>query len=528
MFALAADDAAAGPSAVELARDLLPEWVTWLGVVVFPVCAFLVTWMASEFCFALTWRKHPVPRDAHWTERARAYYVNASALGSTSMVCAVLAAIAARELSSELSRTMLTLATVSTFVAASWGARPVAREFLRRAARVQRSGWREALAHTLIHQLPWLILAALFLGLPRRFDSWTTWASIAFAFGYFLDGGVTFARGLGLARPIDPAFVAGVPGARAERIYVFDASVANAMAFPFPRRILVARRLVEILDPAEIAAILRHEQAHLDESAFTRACRVSIVVAWLAVASMRPLIGSLGTFGVVIVVAAFASLLILGWRANTQDEEHADRQAATTREEAVSHARALEKLHADALLPAVTDGAVTHPDLYERMLAAGVTPEWPRPEPPPRARAAGPLVFAGLLAVIVAIVVIVRTEPGFDRRALVIGLALGGKTPARLMHLAELELEDGTNERALIYASAAVELSPRSASARAVWCTCLVADQEFHRAQLLLDELDRSIDELRKDAGWQLRVWRARRSLELHALVPRGDPNAPS
>jgi hypothetical protein len=47
------------------------------------------------------------------------------------------------------------------------------------------------------------------------------------------------------------------------------------------------------------------------------------------------------------------------------------------------YARALERLYEDGLLPAVNTQAQSgHPHLYDRLLAAGVTPSFPRPRPP--------------------------------------------------------------------------------------------------------------------------------------------------
>jgi hypothetical protein len=45
----------------------------------------------------------------------------------------------------------------------------------------------------------------------------------------------------------------------------------------------------------------------------------------------------------------------------------------------------LEKIYQANQLPAVMRGNnMVHPHLYDRMLAAGVTPDYPRPQPPGR------------------------------------------------------------------------------------------------------------------------------------------------
>lgn len=49
------------------------------------------------------------------------------------------------------------------------------------------------------------------------------------------------------------------------------------------------------------------------------------------------------------------------------------------------YARALEKLYRENQSPAVqVDDRQTHPHLYDRMLAAGITPDFPRPARPQR------------------------------------------------------------------------------------------------------------------------------------------------
>jgi hypothetical protein len=50
------------------------------------------------------------------------------------------------------------------------------------------------------------------------------------------------------------------------------------------------------------------------------------------------------------------------------------------------YARALSRLGEVNLIPAVGWAAGTHPHLYDRLLAAGQEPDFPRPPPPSRAR----------------------------------------------------------------------------------------------------------------------------------------------
>jgi hypothetical protein len=66
-------------------------------------------------------------------------------------------------------------------------------------------------------------------------------------------------------------------------------------------------------------------------------------------------------------------------------EERADKAGKAHEGEPGVYARALEKLYRSNLMPAVMrQKRAVHPHLYDRMLEAGVTPEFPRPKPPSR------------------------------------------------------------------------------------------------------------------------------------------------
>ena len=61
-------------------------------------------------------------------------------------------------------------------------------------------------------------------------------------------------------------------------------------------------------------------------------------------------------------------------------EKRADLTAKSNQLEAGTYARALLRLHEDNLIPAVLRrGQATHPHLYDRLLATGTTPDFPRP-----------------------------------------------------------------------------------------------------------------------------------------------------
>ena len=65
-------------------------------------------------------------------------------------------------------------------------------------------------------------------------------------------------------------------------------------------------------------------------------------------------------------------------------EKEADRHAVQQTPDPAVYAQALEQMHHWNLIPVVmsANAVRTHPDHYDRMLAAGVEPDYPRPEAP--------------------------------------------------------------------------------------------------------------------------------------------------
>ncbi|HKI69965.1 MAG TPA: M48 family metalloprotease [Verrucomicrobiae bacterium] len=86
-------------------------------------------------------------------------------------------------------------------------------------------------------------------------------------------------------------------------------------------------------------------------------------------------------------------------------ESQADEMAKANEGDAGTYARALARLYADNLAPAVTAKARAHPHLYDRLLAAGVTPDFPRPAAASSMAWHGQ-IFAGLAGVLFTVFVI--------------------------------------------------------------------------------------------------------------------------
>lgn len=137
-------------------------------------------------------------------------------------------------------------------------------------------------------------------------------------------------------------------------------------------------------DDDELRAICRHEIAHLTEGPLLVALRVvQVPVTLLPFIFIPTFFTALGGPGILPPLLIWWVLHRCFARISLHLEKRADKAARRDADSPV-YARALERLHRRNLAPAVLapNASRTHPDLYDRMVAAGFTPDYPRPKPP--------------------------------------------------------------------------------------------------------------------------------------------------
>jgi Zn-dependent protease with chaperone function len=106
-------------------------------------------------------------------------------------------------------------------------------------------------------------------------------------------------------------------------------------------------------------------------------------MAWISWIFLRPLGPVLGPAAPIAIggFTYFARYLLL--RLSVAMEIRADALARSHEAQDGTFARALAHLSELNLCPAVLPGKLgTHPQVYDRLVAAGITPDFPRPEPP--------------------------------------------------------------------------------------------------------------------------------------------------
>lgn len=222
-------------------------------------------------------------------------------------------------------------------------------------------------------------------------------------------------RRCGLLRPARPEIVEVVAGMSAKQgipvrgVFEIDLGMWNAFAMIWTRDLAFTPGLLGGLNRAELEAITAHELGHLAEGPRMRLMRQLAFVPlgiWMLFPSLMQ---SLGLFpGLLVMAAAFLFSRFLGkWVRRAEVDADAVAMAEAREEDPGCYARVLERLYQENLMPAVLAQRTTHPDLYDRMVSAGVTPGFPRPLPARKA----PGVVLALLAAVLAVVIIKLAVP---------------------------------------------------------------------------------------------------------------------
>jgi Zn-dependent protease with chaperone function len=126
------------------------------------------------------------------------------------------------------------------------------------------------------------------------------------------------------------------------------------------------------------------------------------VLTFLPWLFFKPVIYTYGHFGLYALLGITLIVPYLSMKISRRLEKHADLIAKSNEPDAGIFARALLRIHEDNLVPSVLRGGhASHPHLYDRLLAAGVTPDFPRPKAA-RSMAWNGIFFAGLLGILIA------------------------------------------------------------------------------------------------------------------------------
>ena len=168
-------------------------------------------------------------------------------------------------------------------------------------------------------------------------------------------------------------------------LWQLNGVLANAFAFPTTRELVFSKRLLEICSDEEVAAICAHELAHLKEGKWILAGRLIGSLAIFPLIFISPCVHYLGPLGILLPYAGLFLIARFARRLSQRMEKQADSLALNEQTNDGVYARALEKIYRENQLPTVNvNDKQTHPHLYDRMMAAGIIPDYPRPKKPKR------------------------------------------------------------------------------------------------------------------------------------------------
>src|SRR6185369_9417352 len=458
-------------------------WAGIAGLVYWPGMLFLTGWIASGL--ATTLGLWPLRRGAemHWTERARIGYPVRVALAVGLVLSLVLPSLLARSMESPFSVAPAWLTPIAAALAGWTGmSLGVRRSWLGLPRLPFRERVRSSVVLTALYLPTLLVFAALVAVMPLQMNrrAWITLGIGAVAMALVLwRSGLPVLRLLGLAVPASERLRQAVDRA-VERVGVQPAAVwevpwtvANAMALVFSRQIVFTTGALLRLDDEQLTAVAAHELGHLSERPGIKAVRTLGAWILLALSTAVPLYRTYGWMGLGCLYVAFLGVSAGMRRVGRRMEVRADAIGLGTEGSAGVYARALERMYETNLVPAVMRGRLrVHPPLWDRMVAAGVTPDYPRPRPPGRWKA----FFLQMLLVIVfgaGWIVMDAVVPGFlAPRLLEQGTAeafrIGVKGDlAALWRLAKLRGRQGRVDEEVALWKADSELEPYDFSAPA-------------------------------------------------------------
>ncbi len=356
----------------------------------------LLLWLTTW----LEYRQVKSGDEVHWTERASELFpVLQSARSNVWCVPTVVSLVVA--LNFPTPGFLDVLIWFAGLAGSILGTRPLDR--WRRKVSPAREGFLTVLAQRLIGLAPWLVLVSGVVVMPPQWGptvSWVFLGALVLNVSLACGGGIWLSKTMGWMRMADLAVgeilqrLATARGQRPPELLQVDSPDANAVAVAGGRYVLLVGPITSLLSPSELETVLSHELAHTREGWVVVAGRILGSMSLLPWMLIRPLAADIGIVAPMILALGTLGLQRFNRWLNLRFEHRADLVATEDSESPATFARALLKLHEFNLMPATLEKkASTHPDLYDRVIAAGIDPGFPRPLPAARIGWTG-LVFA--------------------------------------------------------------------------------------------------------------------------------------
>jgi Zn-dependent protease with chaperone function len=346
---------------------------------------------------------------AHWTERARLLWPVRATAGLCTFLLPVFFLLL-HEYWEPLSGSMMFAVGLAGFLGALLGGYPMQREMFP-GLNFQRWVHQVVAVWGILFSV-WILFFTAMIFMPAH----AGWGMVLVAGGYLgfhvlMQWGLFrwFLRRIKFLRPAAQRLQAIVAGAAARMnvkvraTWQLSGVLANALALPITRELVFTDRLLDVCSDEEIAAICAHELAHLTESKRVLVGRLLGSLVVFPLVFNNPVLQSLGIAGVGGLFLGMWLIQKAARRLSLRMEKRADAMAFQEQAKEGVYARALEQLYRANQMPAVNaKNKQTHPHLYDRLVAAGVAPDYPRPAKPRRMTWVGWVVALACLVVLLA------------------------------------------------------------------------------------------------------------------------------
>jgi Zn-dependent protease with chaperone function len=345
---------------------------------------------SALYCYLLMWltlRPWRLAHNAHWTERARWLWLARVARFFVFLGAAAIGTVAWLERRDDALALPIALAVITGYFAASFFIdRHIEPRYTLRFW-LSLLFWKMGIIYALLGTVVW---TAYSTSVQVTGTDWLRIAVAAVIMSVIYSGVWLLLLPNRDKQPQTPRLrqivdeVAAITGIGPVRAWVAESVTANAIALMYIRSIVVTSRAMEVLNDDELRTLVQHEMAHLRESVPVRCARLLGGLSWLGFAFTRPVVHRIDFIGVVWIFLGVMLVRKFTQNVAKRMENRADSMSATTDAEGPVYARALEKLYEANQMPAVMSRRLVHPHLYDRMTAAGLTPDYPRPAPPPK------------------------------------------------------------------------------------------------------------------------------------------------
>ena len=359
----------------------MPVLTAFLHLVAACLMAALANWAGL-----VAWRR---ATGAHWTERARLLWPVRFTAGINIFLIPVILYHAHWFLFPETAYWWISDG-IASFLGALLGCYPLDREIF---PQLNFKNWRHQVIATWgIRFGIWVALIAACVLMPENFGSKMLLVAGSYLVLHFAIQWGLFLKYLRWVKFLKPAeerlqqivnVIAKRMNVTVRATWQLAGPMANAFALPTTHELVFSNRLLEICTDEETSAICAHELAHLKESKVILAGRLVGSLMLFPLIFIYPSIHKFGTIGIVLpYLGMFIISKSTKWLSHRM-EQRADQIALTEQTNEGTYASALEKLYRESQIPAVNvNNRQTHPHLYDRMLAAGITPDYPRPTKP--------------------------------------------------------------------------------------------------------------------------------------------------